>query len=134
MLSRSVLETASLTRSTTRSREDTSGLATGMITGDRWLHSTGPEKVGFHAKFGTTSSKRDTGRGLARNNFYFVIRNEYNTNMWEIWREYCAAGKQAIIVVQRCSILLDDISEELVQVELHGDDVVLEAGLALPSP
>ena len=55
----SVLEVASLTRSTNVSREDTSRLATGMITGDRRLHSTGPEKVGFHAKYGTTSSKRD---------------------------------------------------------------------------
>ena len=39
----SVLEMASLTRST-NSREDTSRLATGMITGECWLHSTGPEK------------------------------------------------------------------------------------------
>ena len=40
----SVLEVASLTRSTNVSREDTSGLASGMITGECWLHSTGPEK------------------------------------------------------------------------------------------
>ena len=46
----SVLEMASLTRST-NSREDTSGLATGMITGVCRLHSTGPEKVRFLAKF-----------------------------------------------------------------------------------
>ena len=62
MLCRSVLETAPLTSSTNVSREDTSGLASGMITGDCRLHSTGPEKVGFHAKYGTTSSKRGEGQ------------------------------------------------------------------------
>ena len=45
MLCRSVLETAPLTSSTNVSREDTSGLATGMITDMHWLHSTGPERV-----------------------------------------------------------------------------------------
>ena len=34
-------------------------------------------------------------------------------------------GKQVIIVVQRCTIHLDDLFEEHVQVELHGHDVVL---------
>ena len=28
----------------------------------RRLHSTGPEKVGFHAKYGTMSSKRGEGQ------------------------------------------------------------------------
>ena len=51
LVSCSVLDTASLTRSTDSSREDTSRLATGIITGDCRLHSTGPEKVRFLAKF-----------------------------------------------------------------------------------
>ena len=51
LVCRSVLDTASLTRSTDSSREDTSRLATGIITGDCRLHSTGPEKVRFLAKY-----------------------------------------------------------------------------------
>ena len=34
-------------------------------------------------------------------------------------------GKRVVFVVQRCTIHLDDLSEEHVQVELHGHDVVL---------
>ena len=32
-------------------------------------------------------------------------------------------GKRVVFVVQRCTIHLDDLSEEHVQVELHGHDV-----------